>query len=173
VRRAILALLLLLAPPALAAEGAGAFAFVGRDGADLALARFAGQAVLVVNTDSMCELKPPYYDLQTLWERYRGRGLMVIAVTSTDFETASDAKRICALDPSLDYAVTRAERVVGAAAHPFYRWVAAAYGPTGVPRGDFAKVLLDPEGAIMAVWQAGTAFDSPELAGAIEAVLPR
>jgi glutathione peroxidase len=163
----------LLVTPAAWASGAGQFGFVGMNGQPMPLALFEGRALLVANVGSVCDLGPEYYRLQALWERFRDRGLVVIGVPSADFETASRDRRYCALDPSLDFPMTRLEAVTGERAHPFYRWVAERYGLRGVPEGEFAKILIDPEGALMEVWQPATQADSPELARAIEAVLPR
>ena len=59
------------------------FDFVAIDGQPLPLKQFAGKAMLVVNTASMCGYTPQYADLQALWEQYRDRGLIVLGVRAT------------------------------------------------------------------------------------------
>ena len=55
------------------------------DGGELDLATFKGQPLLVVNTASQCGFTGQYDGLQSLWEAYRDRGLVVIGVPSNDF----------------------------------------------------------------------------------------
>src|SRR5262245_61764444 len=61
------------------------FTFAGLDGKALALSRFAGSALLVVNTASECGHTPQYEGLEELWTRYRDRGLVVIGVPCNQF----------------------------------------------------------------------------------------
>src|SRR5262245_11979179 len=55
------------------------------DGGKLDLAQYRGKVLLVVNTASFCGFTPQYEGLQQLWERYEGKGLVVIGVPSNDF----------------------------------------------------------------------------------------
>ena len=61
------------------------FSFKGLDGGDIRLADYTGRPVLVVNTASLCGYTPQYSGLETLWGRYRARGLLVLGVPSNDF----------------------------------------------------------------------------------------
>ena len=56
------------------------FSFTKIRGGTIRLADFRGKPVLVVNTASECGYTPQYAGLQQLWQRYRGRGLVVLGV---------------------------------------------------------------------------------------------
>ena len=72
--------LLTMQPAISAPPTAHDFVFENLEGGELRLADYAGKAVLVVNTASLCGFTPQYEGLQTLWETYRDRGLVVIGV---------------------------------------------------------------------------------------------
>ena len=61
------------------------FTFTSIEGAPLPLSKFSGKALLVVNTASFCGFTKQYADLQSLWKRYKDKGLVVLGVPSNDF----------------------------------------------------------------------------------------
>ena len=140
-------LLIILALPALAAER---FVFPSIDGGDIDLADFAGRPVLVVNTASRCAFTPQYDALQTLYDRYRQQGLVVLAVPSNDFrqelKTAEQVKDFCELNFDLDMPMTDITHVKGDQAHTFFKWVKAETGFE--PTWNFNKILIAPNGSV-------------------------
>ena len=155
------------------AAPAADFRFDDIDGGTHALADWAGQPVLVVNTASRCGFTGQYEGLQTLWERYRDRGLVVLAVPSDDFrqelDSAEAVRDFCEANFGLTLPMTDITRVTGADAHPFYRWLADSHG--FVPAWNFNKVLIGPEGAPVAFWGATVNPLSGPVRAAIEPLL--
>jgi len=133
-----------------------AFTFSALSGGDLRLAEFTGRPMLIVNTASLCGYTPQYAGLQELWSEFRERGLVIIGVPSNDFggQEPGGAKEI-ADTAQHHYGVTFpiAGKVVvkGPNAHPFYKWAAEAR-PKEVPRWNFHKYLIGPEGYISDVF---------------------
>ncbi len=172
-RRALMAAGVALAAGGPAAAQAPRFSFASIDGGRIDLAAWRGRPVLVVNTASRCGFTPQYDGMQALWEDYRDRGLMVLAVPSDDFrqELSSEAevKEFCEVNFGLDFPMTEITHVRGRRAHPFYAWVAETAGFR--PRWNFNKVLIGPDGAVAGTWGATTAPTSREIRGAIEAML--
>ncbi len=153
------------------------FSFTTLDGQPLPLKSFAGQVVLVVNTASRCGFTPQYTALQTLWETYRDRGLIVLGVPSNDFGgqepgTASEIKSFCEINFRVNFPLTAKEVVSGNQAHPFYRWVADQVGILGLPRWNFYKYVIAPDGRLVAWFSSLTSPESSGVRAAIEAVLP-
>lgn len=147
--------------------------FASIDGGTLNLADWAGQPVLVVNTASRCGFTYQYEGLQALYDTYRDRGLVVLAVPSDDFnqELASgeQVKEFCELNFGLDLPMSDLEHVKGAQAHPFYKAVAKETG--FVPRWNFNKVLIGPDGAVVGSWGSSTKPQSGEITSKIEQLL--
>jgi len=176
-RAGLLALLVVvLAPNPGQAMSAHDFEFTAIDGAALPMAGFAGKAVLVVNTASFCGFTPQYQALQDLWRDYRDRGLIVLGVPSNDFgaqEPGSNAeiKKFCETSFNVDFPLTSKQTVIGSNAHPLYRWIAAELGEDALPRWNFHKYLIAPDGSLAGTWPSRVTPDSAEIVQAIEQVL--
>jgi glutathione peroxidase len=152
------------------------FEFAAIDGDNLRFSAWRGRPVLVVNTASECGYTPQYRALEALWQHYRERGLVVLGVPSNDFggqEPGSDAdiKEFCTTQYRVDFPLARKCRVVGSAAHPFYRWIAETLGEAGMPRWNFHKYLLGPDGALAGVWPAQVPPDDRRITAEIERLL--
>jgi glutathione peroxidase len=166
------------------ASGAGAhnatafdFQFENIDGGRLPLAAFRGSALLVVNTASRCGFTGQYDALQRVWADYRDRGLIVLGVPSNDFGgqepgSEADIKSFCVVNFDVDFPMTAKTRVRGEDAHPFYRWAARQAGPLGVPRWNFHKYLVAPDGRLDDWFATTTSPDARRVREAIESVLP-
>ena len=176
-RMLVFAVALLLGTAAHAANTAHDFNFTSLEGEPLPMSQFEGQPVLLVNTASFCGFTYQYKALQALWDRYRDQGLVVLGVPSQDFggqEYGSDGeiKQFCELTYGIEFPMTSLERVKGKGAHPLYRWIAAEMGKTrGVPRWNFHKFLLSPDGQVVGSWPSRVEPGSEEISAEIEALL--
>jgi glutathione peroxidase len=153
------------------------FDFVGIDGAKLPLSQYRGKPLLVVNTASFCGFTPQYEDLEAVWRRYRDRGLVVIGVPSNDFGeqepgTASEIKQFCESRYDVDFPLTEKEDVIGPSAHAFFRWIADELGDAGVPRWNFHKYLVAPDGSLAGAWPSRVRPTDSEVVEEIERLLP-
>lgn len=153
------------------------FSFDLANGNHINLADYAGAVVLVVNTASRCSFTEQYGPLQQLYEKYRDRGLVVIAVPSNDFggqepgrneEIVAFAQR----EFSVGFPITAKTGVKGSNAAPFYRWAADQVGILGQPRWNFHKYLIGPGGELITWFASFTKPNSARLADAIESALP-
>lgn len=162
-----------LPPRPAAAEGMADFRAPNIDGGEHAFADWAGRPVLVANTASFCAFAPQYAELQALYDAYKARGLVVLAVPSDDFNqeygTEAEVKDYCELNYDLDLPMTAISHVRGEEALPFYRWVAETEG--WEPQWNFNKVLIGPDGAVAGTWGSTADPQGAEIVGAIEAAL--
>jgi glutathione peroxidase len=174
-RRATGTLVAALLTGAAAAAPASAFDFTleAIEGGPLPLAQFRGRPLLVVNTASFCGYTGQYADLEKLHEKYGPRGLVVLGVPSQDFNQESgDAKTIkqfCTANYDVQFPMTTLAHVRGAAATPFFGFLAQRGG--GAPRWNFHKYLVARDGASVRGFATQTGPDSRELVAAIEAAL--
>jgi glutathione peroxidase len=143
------------------------------DGGTLALSEWRGQPILVVNTASQCAFTRQYRALQDLYDRYRDRGLVVVAVPSDDFnqelDTNAEVKDFCELQYGIDMPMTGITPVRGVDAHPFFR---SLRDETGFePAWNFNKVLIGPDGDVVGTFGSAVAPLSPRITREIDALL--
>jgi glutathione peroxidase len=147
------------------------------DGAALPLSEFAGRPILLVNTASECGYTPQYAGLQTLWQRYGDRGLVVLGVPSNDFgaqEPGADPaiKAFCESNYGVAFPLAAKEQVVGDGAHPLYVAIHDALEGAADPAWNFHKFLFSGDGSLAEVWPARVEPLADEIIQAIEAQLP-
>ncbi|MBL9097352.1 MAG: glutathione peroxidase [Alphaproteobacteria bacterium] len=155
---------------------AHAFSFTSIEGKPLPLTAFKGKAVLVVNTASACGLTPQYKGLEALWRAYKDKGLVVLGVPSNDFGaqepgSEKEIQTFCETRFGVDFPLTSKEHVIGAGAHPLYKWIAGELGEGATPKWNFHKYLIGKDGAIAGTFGSRVEPESGELKQAIEAAL--
>jgi glutathione peroxidase len=152
------------------------FAFKSIDGGPLPLTNFKGKALLVVNVASQCGLTPQYAGLEALWKANRDKGLVILGVPANDFGsqepgTENEIKTFCETRFAVDFPMTAKEHVIGADAHPLYKWVATELGDAAAPKWNFHKYLFGRDGTIAGTFGSRTAPEAPEIAAAIKDAL--
>lgn len=152
------------------------FQFHSIDGAALPLTEFKGKALLVVNVASQCGLTPQYSGLEGLWKAKRNDGLVILGVPANDFGaqepgTEAQIKTFCETKFNVDFPMTAKEHVIGADAHPLYKWVANELGEAAAPKWNFHKYLFNRDGSIAGTFGSRTEPNDAELGKAIDAAL--
>jgi glutathione peroxidase len=155
---------------------AHSFEFSTITGQALPLSDYEGKTVLVVNTASRCGLTPQYRELQGLWERYKARGLVVLGVPCNDFGaqepgTEAEVMSFCEVNYGVDFPLTSKQSVIGADAHPFYKWVGEVAGEDALPKWNFHKYLIGPDGELAQVFGSKVPPLDEALVKDIEALL--
>lgn len=137
------------------------------------LCQYAGKVLLVVNTASYCGFTPQYKGLESLYSRYRDRGLVVLGFPSNDFaqEKASNKEiaDFCENTFGVQFPMFAMSSVRGRDANPFFRDLAASTGRQ--PLWNFHKYLIDRDGRPVAQFASTTAPDSKALIAEIEKLL--
>lgn len=127
------------------------------DGKKVALKKFKGQVILVVNTASACGFTPQFAGLEKLHETYAAQGLAVLGFPCNQFG-AQDAgsndeiAEFCQLNFGVTFPMMQKIDVNGAQAHPLYQWLASeAPGLLGSKsiKWNFTKFLVGKDGAVI------------------------
>jgi glutathione peroxidase len=147
------------------------------DGKPAQLATQRGKVMLVVNTASACGFTPQFAGLESLWERYRDRGFVVIGFPSNEFggqDPGSDGEiaSFCQLNYGVSFPMMSKVKVNGAQAHPLWQWLTReAPGVLGSKsvKWNFTKFLIGRDGKVLKRYAP---TDKPEsIQGDIEAAL--
>ncbi len=122
-------------------------------GEEVALSRYAGNTVLVVNTASKCGLTPQYEGLETLYRKYSAEGLVVLGFPCNQFgnQEPGDASAIeggCLVNYGVRFPMFDKIDVKGPNAHPLFRWLTDELpGILGRDvRWNFTKFLVGQDG---------------------------
>ena len=174
-RSVILGFFLALFSNQVKAEGsAHDYTFSNIDGEPMPFSNYKGKALLVVNTASKCGFTGQYDGLQSLWESYKDKGLVVVGVPSNDFGrqepgSKEEIKEFCEVNFNVNFPMTSKVVVKGDEAHPFYKW---ANSNAGGPMWNFHKYLITPDGEMVKGFSSLVGPESKKLTKAIEKVLP-
>ncbi len=149
------------------------------DGQVIKLDAYKGKVVMIVNVASKCGLTPQYEGLQTLYEKYRDRGFVVLGFPANNFlgqepGTEKEIKEFCTLKYNVDFPMFAKISVKGADQHPFYTFLTnktSNPGFDGDVTWNFEKFLADKNGKITARFSPKTAPDDPKIAEAVENAL--
>lgn len=145
------------------------------DGKTIALSRWRGKVVLVVNTASQCGNTPQYAGLQKIWERYRARGFVVLGFPSNDFDhqepgDEADIKKFCSVNYGVTFPLFAKVVTHDAGQSPVYQFLTANHG---VPGWNFHKYLVGKDGRVIRAFSPTVQPEDAELRSAIEAGLAR
>ncbi len=129
------------------------FSINSSEGEIINFSKFEGKTILLVNVASKCGFTPQYSDLQTLYDKYKSKGLIIIGIPSNQFgaqEPGSDKeiKNFCETNFNISFPITTKVDVKGKNAHPIFLWAKENYGNAAVPKWNFHKILLNKEGKV-------------------------
>jgi glutathione peroxidase len=127
------------------------------DGDEQALAAYKGKALLIVNVASKCGFTPQYKGLETLYEKFRDQGLVVLGFPCDQFGhqepgDEEEIKSFCSLTYDVQFPMFAKVDVNGANAHPLYKYLKhEAKGLLGseAVKWNFTKFLVDKDGNVV------------------------
>ena len=136
---------------------------------------YKDKVVLIVNTASYCGFTKQYTELQTLWDKYKSKGFIVLGVPSNSFnqekKSNSKVKEFCDVNFDIDFPLTSITDVKGEYAHEIYQWAKENYGKSAVPKWNFYKILINRQGKIEDTFSSLTNPMSKKITNIIEKIL--
>ena len=148
------------------------------DNKPVTLSDYQGKVLLMVNVASQCGFTPQYTGLESLYEKYRDKGLVVMGFPANNFgaqEPGSneEIKTFCARKYSVKFPMFSKMSVKGADESPLYQYLTKQANPkmAGDIKWNFTKFLVDKSGNVIARFEPNVTPDSPEVIAAIEKAL--
>ena len=146
------------------------------NGEELDLTQLKGKTVLLVNVASKCGFTKQYSDLQILYEKYIGQGLVVVGIPSNQFGgqepgTNKEIKDFCETNFNITFPMTDKVDVKGDKAHQLYKWAKDNYGSSTVPKWNFHKILINKEGKVQDTFNSFITPLSKKIINEIELIL--
>jgi glutathione peroxidase len=131
---------------------------------------FKGKKIMIVNTASYCGNTHQYADLETLYNKYKDK-LVIVGFPANNFgsqEPGSNLqiKEFCTKNFGVSFPMAAKVSVKGDDIHPLFRYLvdqAEKIGVTDPIKWNFTKFLLDEHGKLIAVIHNKTSVLSDEV----------
>jgi glutathione peroxidase len=173
-----LAVSLSFAAPLFAGASVYDYTLPSIDGQPTALSNYQGKVVLLVNVASRCGFTPQYSALESLYEKYKDQGFVILGFPANNFGgqepgTNAEIKSFCTLKYNVSFPMFAKVSVKGADCTPLYQYLTQQANPalTGDIKWNFTKFLVDRSGKVVARFESPVKPDSPEVTSAIEKAL--
>ncbi|MBL0152279.1 MAG: glutathione peroxidase [Chitinophagaceae bacterium] len=140
------------------------------DGTSIDFSKYKGQKIMIVNTASFCGNTHQYKDLEALYEKYKGK-LVIVGFPANNFgaqEPGSNGeiKEFCTKNYGVTFPMAEKVSVKGDDIAPIYKYLseqAAAKGFADPVKWNFGKFLLDENGNLIATFSPKTEPMSDEV----------
>jgi glutathione peroxidase len=151
------------------------YSFNAIDGGQIKLSDYKDKVIVVVNVASRCGYTPQYEDLQTLYNNYKNKDVIVIGVPTNNFKqepgSNEQIKDFCETNFGISFPMTEKINVIGSNSHPFYKWAKKDFGMSAIPKWNFHKIVIDKNGKIKDTFASFTKPNSKKFIRLIEKLI--
>jgi glutathione peroxidase len=162
-----------------APKGVYDFTLDSIDGKPVSLSSYKGKVLMLVNVASKCGYTPQYTALESTYEKYRDRGLVIVGIPANNFGgqepgTNEEIKTFCTRKFKVSFPMMSKVSVKGDDTTPLYKYLTStAPNPktAGEIKWNFTKFLVDRNGNVVSRFEPATTPDSAEVTAVIEQAL--
>lgn len=129
------------------------FKAITLQGKEVSMENYKGKTVLVVNTASKCGLTPQYEGLESLYQKYQNKGLVILGFPCNQFgnQEPGDEKSIsegCLINYGVTFQMFSKVDVNGETAHPLFKFLKKKLGSIfgSSIKWNFTKFLINADG---------------------------
>ena len=156
-------------------KDAYSYKFNGIDGNIIKLEEFKNKVIVVVNVASRCGYTPQYEDLQSLYNNYKDKDLVVIGVPTNNFKqepgSNKQIKDFCETNFGITFPMTEKINVIGKNSHPFFKWAKKDFGISAIPKWNFHKIIISKNGKVVDTFASFTKPSSKKFIKSIEKLI--
>jgi len=181
VRKSAFVLALCVAGVCMASPATSVYNFTLKsiDGQLVSLRSYHGKVLLLVNVASKCGYTPQYAGLESLYEKYKDRGLIIVGIPANNFAgqepgTNAEIKTFCRNKYNVSFPMMSKVSVLGEYKTPLYVFLTdKSVNPQigGDIKWNFTKFLFDRNGKPVARFEPAVTPDSPQVTAAVESAL--
>ena len=175
VRFLLIGALLTMTTSLIAGSGLYSFTLNSIDGKPAPLGDYKGKVVLIVNVASKCGFTPQYSALESIYEKYKDQGFVILGFPANNFGaqepgTNAEIKTFCTRKYNVSFPMFAKISVKGADQAPLYTYLTqqAGSGIAGDIKWNFTKFLINRNGKVVQRFEPEVTPDSKELTEAIE-----
>ncbi len=159
----------------LSADSIYEFKILDVNGKEFSFEELKGKPFIIVNTASKCGYTDQYKDLETIYQKYKSKGLRIIAVPSNDFggqEPLSNPKiaEFCKSNYHTTFTILSKQPVKGKTKHPLFQFLIQAQGGKEID-WNFEKFIIDRNGKVVNRFPSSVTPISEEFITTLEKVL--
>ena len=162
--------ILMVAASLPAASSLYEFTLPAIDGKPMPLADYKGKVLLLVNVASRCGYTPQYTALESIYEKYKDQGFVILGFPANNFGaqepgTNDEIKTFCSTKYSVKFPLYGKISVKGRDQAPLYQFLTSkASNPAvaGAIKWNFTKFLVDRNGNVVQRFEPEVTPDSAE-----------
>jgi glutathione peroxidase len=122
-------------------------------GEKIKLNEFEGKTLVVVNTASKCGLTPQYEGLESMYQKYKDKGLVILGFPCNQFGKqekgdSDEIQEFCQVNYGVSFPMFEKIEVNGKNAHPIYKYLKSELGGWfgNNIKWNFTKFVIDKNG---------------------------
>ncbi len=150
------------------------------NGQEVDLQQYKGKVIMIVNTASKCGLTPQYKALESLYQKYKDRGFIILGFPANNFMnqepgTNEEIKSFCELNYKISFPIFEKVSVDGSDMCPLYQFLTSKDNAPfdGSIKWNFTKFLIGKDGKTVARFEPKVKPDDSSVIEAIEKELNR
>ena len=171
----VIGAILMMTTSLIAGSGLYSFTLNSIDGKPSPLGEYKGKVVMIVNVASQCGYTPQYSALESIYEKYKGQGFVILGFPANNFGaqepgTNEEIKTFCTRKYNVSFPMYAKISVKGADQAPLYSYLTKETGAgiSGDIKWNFTKFLVDRNGNVVQRFEPAVTPDSKEVTEAIE-----
>ena len=142
-----------------------------QDGETQSLCQYQGKVVVVVNTASFCGFTNQYGALESIYDKYKAQGLVVVGFPSNDFGkqepgTEAEIADFCRVTYGIRFPMMAKTSIAPPGTHPFFQGLIKQTGES--PKWNFHKYVIDRTGTKVQSYSSKTLPDGAVMISQIE-----
>lgn len=144
-----------------------------KTGEPVKLSSYRGKVIMIVNTASLCGFSTQYTQLEEIWQKYKDKNFILIAIPTNDFGSQEpggnqEIATFCERNFNTTFNVVRKITSKGKDKHDIFKLINTDFSDFAGPMWNFYKYIYSPSGEPLEWFSSLTKPDSKKITNIIE-----